>query len=259
MGAKPAGPRLAARLAAGEFVLSGWVQLADPLASEAVAAAGFGAVCIDCQHGYAGYEAAKANVLAVTAGGASPIVRMPHGDLAFGARALDLGAEALIAPMVNSADDARALVHATRYPPVGERSWGPSRMMHVWGMDADTWVGQANKVQLVLAMIETRQAVSAAAEIAAVEGIDGLFIGPADMSLSALEGAGARPEDASVFEAMDAVAEACANNGKHACGYAQTPKLAEGFRARGFRLVCCGSDYGFIRAGAAAALENFGG
>ena len=252
-------PSLAARLKAGEFILSGWSQLSDPLATEAIAAAGFSAICIDCQHGYAGYEGMKANVLACAAGGAAPIVRMPHGDFAFGARALDMGAEAVIAPMVNSVEDAHRLVEATKYPPLGERSWGPARMMHVWGMDKDAWVREGNCLQLAFAMIETEDAVAAADAIAGVEGIDGLFIGPADMSLSASRGGLVDPDAASVLAGMDAVAAACKAHGKLATGYAQTPKLADAYRARGFRLVCCGSDYGFVREGARAALDKFSG
>ncbi|MCC0016910.1 MAG: hypothetical protein H6878_11625 [Rhodobiaceae bacterium] len=252
-------PSLAARLKAGEFILSGWSQLSDPLATEAIAAAGFSAICIDCQHGYAGYEGMKANVLACAAGGAAPIVRMPHGDYAFAARALDMGAEAVIAPMINSLEDAHRLVEATRYPPVGERSWGPARMMHVWGMDKDAWAREGNTLQLVFAMIETEAAVAAADAIAGVDGVDGLFIGPADMSLSASRGGLVDPDAASVLAGMDAVAAACKAHGKLATGYAQTPKLADAYRARGFRLVCCGSDYGFVREGARAALEKFSG
>lgn len=252
-------PSLSARLRGGEFVLSGWAQLSDPLATEAIAGAGFGAICIDCQHGYAGYDGMKANVLACAAGGAAPIVRMPHGDFAFGARALDMGAEAVIAPMINSAQDAHRLVEVTKYPPVGERSWGPARMMHMWGMDKDAWAREGNALQLVFAMIETDAAVAAADAIAGVEGVDGLFIGPNDMSLSASRGAYTDPEAASVVAAMDAVAAACKAHGKFATGYAQTPKLADAYRARGFCLVCCGSDYGFVREGALATLAKFSG
>ncbi|MFN0264094.1 HpcH/HpaI aldolase family protein [Tepidamorphus sp. 3E244] len=254
-----ASPTLASRLAAGEFILSGWAQLSDPLSIEAIARAGFSAICMDCQHGYAGYEATKANVLACAAGGAAPIVRMPHGDFAFAARALDLGAEAVIAPMINSVADAKRFVEAVKYPPLGERSWGPARMMHVWGTDANTWVGQGNSTQLALAMCETREALEAADDIVAIEGIDGLFIGPADMSMSMSAGSSMNPEDDSVLDAIKAVAKACKAHGKLATGYAQTPKLADAYREAGFALVCCGSDYGFIRAGAAGALKSFGG
>ena len=95
-------------------------------------------------------------------------------------------------------------------------------------------------------------------EIAAVEGIDGLFIGPADMSVSASQGAAMDPENDSVLKTMDAVAEACNRHGKYATGYAQSPKLADEYRKRGFRLISCGSDYRFICAGAAATLKQFG-
>ena len=251
-------PTLAHRLKAGETLLCGWTQLADPLAAEAIAASGFPAVNIDCQHGYAGYEAMKASLFGVLAGGAAPIVRIPHGDFAFAARALDLGAEAVIAPMINSASDAKRYVEAAKYPPLGERSWGPSRMMHVWGMDKDQWLAAANGLQLTLAMIETRAAVDAVDEIAAVEGIDGLFIGPADMSVSASGGAAMDPENSSVLATMDAVADACKRHGKFATGYAQSPKLADEYRKRGYCLIACGSDYRFICAGATATLQQYG-
>ncbi len=255
---------LARRLASGGPVVCGWSGLSDPLIGEAIAAAGFEAVCVDCQHGHQGLEMLKATLLGIVAGGAAPVMRIPLDDVALGARALDLGFEAVIAPMVNSRADAEHLVDALKYPPLGNRSWGPARMMHVWNhdgatLDANTWLGAANGLQLVLAMIETGAAVEAAGDIAAVEGIDGLFIGPADLSISLSGGTAVDPQGADVVAAMDTVAEACATHGKLATGYAQSGEIAANYRARGFRLIAGGTDYGYIREGARAKRAELGG
>ena len=179
---------LARRLRAGETVYSSWCMLASPIVAETMAREGFAAVVLDIQHGLWDTAAIVAGIGAVHHGGAAPVVRVPVGDFAFVSRALDFGAEAIIAPMINTEDDARQFSAAAKYPPLGARSWGPQRAMALQGRNVPTdYLREANDVTLTMAMVETRTALGNVEAIAATPGIDALFIGPYDLS-TALSG-----------------------------------------------------------------------
>src|SRR6186997_3103989 len=170
---------LARRLRAGETVHSGWCGLPSPIVAELVGREGFPAVTLDGQHGLWDTASVLAAVAQVRQGGAAPIVRIPVGQFATASRALDFGAEGIIAPMINTQADARAYVSATKYPPLGERSWGPTRAMTLAGIaDMKAYLRDANENIVTLAMIETRTAMGNLDAIAAVPGIDVLFVGP---------------------------------------------------------------------------------
>ncbi|MDH3195255.1 MAG: aldolase/citrate lyase family protein, partial [Hyphomicrobiales bacterium] len=124
---------LAARLRAGQTLLTAWSAIPEALVAETCARAGFDAVTLDMQHGFHGFDSVLRGIGAARLGGAPAIVRIPVGDFAFASKALDMGAAAVIAPMINSVDDARAFAAAMKYPPVGGRSWGPFRAMALQG------------------------------------------------------------------------------------------------------------------------------
>ena len=128
-------------------------------------------------------------IAAVRQGGSAPIVRVPLGDFAMVSRVLDFGAEGIIAPMINTAADARAFAAAAKFPPIGERSWGPHRATMLAGIaDQKDYLANANDNIVTLAMIETRTALANIDAIAATPGIDGLFLGPSDLSIALSEG-----------------------------------------------------------------------
>jgi len=180
---------LARRLRAGETVYSGWCALGSPIVAESVAREGFAAVALDAQHGLWDTASILAGIGALHHAGSTPIVRVPLNDFGFVSRALDFGAEAVIAPMINSAADARQFASVAKYPPLGERSWGPQRAMSLQGLSvAADYLRAANAGTLTLAMIETPQALASVDEIAATPGIDALFIGPYDLSTSLSDG-----------------------------------------------------------------------
>ena len=124
---------LARRLRAGETVFSAWCTLASPIVAETIAREGFAAVVLDLQHGLWDTASIIAGIGALHHAGATPMVRVPLDDFAFVSRALDFGAEAIIAPMINTAADARQFAAVAKYPPLGERSWGPQRAMTLQG------------------------------------------------------------------------------------------------------------------------------
>jgi 4-hydroxy-2-oxoheptanedioate aldolase len=247
---------LAARLRAGETVFSAWCTLASPLAAETIAREGFAAVVLDVQHGLWDTASLIAGIGALHHAGAAPVVRVPLNDFALVSRALDFGAEAIIAPMINSAAEAHLFANAAKFPPAGERSWGPQRAMALQGRSAPTdYLREANEATLTLAMIETPAALKNVGEIAATPGIDALFIGPYDLS-TALSGGKAQDVAAPEVErAIEAIGAAARNAGKIAGIYCRDAERALALAKRGFTFISIGSDLGIVREGAAAILQ----
>jgi 4-hydroxy-2-oxoheptanedioate aldolase len=251
---------LAAQLRAGETVYSGWCGLAAPLITEVIAREGFGAVTIDLQHGLWDITATVGAIASIRQGGAAPVVRVPLGDFATASRALDFGAEGIISPMINTPAEARAFVAATKYPPLGERSWGPHRATMLAGLaDQKVYLQEGNALTFTLAMIETRAALDNVAAIAATPGIDGLFLGPSDLSIALSQGATLDPMSADVDRELERIAQAARQAGKILGAYCHTAERAVTLAKRGVRFLAVGSDLGFLRAGAAAALKTLKG
>jgi 4-hydroxy-2-oxoheptanedioate aldolase len=248
---------LARKLRNGDTVFAGWCGLPYPLVAELVGREGLPAVVIDQQHGLWDTASTLAAIAAVHQSGAGPIVRVPVGDFAMVSRALDFGAEGIIAPMVNTEADARAFVAAAKYPPIGERSWGPHRSMTLSQIaDPKVYLRKANDLTVTMAMIETRKALDNLDAILATDGIDGVFVGPFDLSIALANGKSIDPDSKEVDAALSKVAKAATKAGKIAGVYCQTAKRAIALAKRGFRFVTAGSDMGFLRAGLAAATEE---
>ncbi len=246
---------LARRLRAGETVHTGWCGLASPVVAELIAREGYPAVTLDQQHGMYDMPSTVAGIAAVRMGGAAPIVRIPVGSFAVASRVLDLGAEGIVAPMINTPDDARAFAAATKFPPIGERSWGPIRAATFLGMQPVDYLAQANDNVVTFAMIETRAALKNLDAILATPGIDAIFLGPSDMSITLSDGKVLDPHSKDVDKAADQMAAAAQKAGKIVGAYVATPERANELAERGFRFFAIASDLGFLRAGAAAALK----
>jgi 4-hydroxy-2-oxoheptanedioate aldolase len=246
---------LAASLRIGETVHSGWCSLPYPVVAELIGREGFPAVTLDGQHGLWDIAGLVAGIASVRQGGASPVVRIGVGDFASVSRVLDFGAEAVIAPMINSAEDARAFAAAAKFPPLGERSWGPHRATALAGIaDQKDYLAAANIFTMTFAMIETRAALENVAKIAATEGIDALFLGPADLSI-ALSGGRLDLTSREVDAGLDRILEAASKVGKTVGAYCHTPERAVALAKRGVRFLAIQSDIAFLRAGAGAALK----
>jgi 4-hydroxy-2-oxoheptanedioate aldolase len=247
---------LAARLRDGETVHTGWCGLPYPIVAELIGREGFPAVTLDGQHGLWDLAAIAAAIAAVHQGGAAPVVRVPVGDFAGVSRALDFGAEGIIAPMINTPTDARAFAAAAKYLPIGERSWGPHRATMFAGIaDQKDYLAEANALTVTFAMIETRTALANLEAIVATPGIDGLFLGPSDLSIALSEGRTLDPLSKDVDTEIDRIVAAAGKAGKIAGAYCHTAARAVALRKRGFRFLAVASDMGFLRAGAAASLK----
>jgi 4-hydroxy-2-oxoheptanedioate aldolase len=251
---------LARRLRAGETVHSGWCGLASPIVAELIGREGFHAVTLDGQHGLWDTASVVTAVAQVRLSGAAPIVRIPVGEFASASRALDFGAEGIIAPMINTPADARAYVSYAKFPPLGERSWGPHRATTLGDMpDQKVYLREANDLTVTLAMIETQTALDNVEAIAATPGIDALFLGPADLSIALSNGANVDPMAAEVDRQIDRITAAASKAGKIMGAYCHSAERAVALAKRGVRFLAVGSDIAFLRAGAAATLKALKG
>jgi 4-hydroxy-2-oxoheptanedioate aldolase len=247
---------LASRLRAGETVFSGWCGLPYPIVAETIGRDGFAAVTLDSQHGLWDVNAILTAVAAVRQGGAAPVVRVPVGDFALVSRALDFGAEGIIAPMINTAADARAFAAAAKYPPVGERSWGPHRATILAGLpDQSVYLREANDHVVTLAMIETRTALDNLEAIVGTAGIDGVFLGPSDLSIALSAGKSLDPLSKDVERELDRMVAAAQRAGKIPGAYCHSADRAVALAKRGVRFLAVMSDLAMLRAGAAAAMK----
>src|SRR5262249_43323500 len=248
------------RRPAGETVHSGWCGLSSPIVAELVGREGFPAVTLDGQHGLWDTASIVSGVAQVRQGGAAAIVRIPVGEFATASRALDFGAEGIIAPMINTQADARAYVSFAKFPPIGERSWGPHRATTLANIpDQKVYLREANDLTVTFAMIETRTALDNVEAIAATPGIDALFLGPADLSIALSKGANVDPMSSEVDRELDRITSVATKAGKVMGAYCHSAERAVALAKRGVRFLAVGSDMGFLRAGAAAALKALKG
>jgi 4-hydroxy-2-oxoheptanedioate aldolase len=247
---------LARRLKAGEAVYTAWCGLPYPMVAEITGREGFVAVTLDSQHGLWDTASLVTGIAAVHQGGAAPIVRVPVGDFSTVSRALDFGAEGIIAPMINTEADARAFAAAAKYPPIGDRSWGPHRATMLGGVaDQRDYLAQANALTVTFAMTETRTALANLNAIAATPGIDGLFLGPSDLSIALSNGSSLDPLSKEVEGHLDRIIAGCQKAGKIAGAYCHNAERAVALAKRGVRFLAVSSDMAFLRAGAAAQLK----
>ena len=251
-------PTLAARLRAGETIVTMWSSLAVPLLAEMGGRAGYESITLDMQHGFHDLASVREGIAAARLGGAHAVVRPPVDDFANVSRALDLGAEAVIMPMINSPDDAMALVVAAKYPPQGARSWGPHRAAMLLGRTPAEYLAEANSETLVLAMIETPAALAALDDILAVDGLDGVFVGPGDLSLTLSEGREVAPSSAPVQAHAADIATRTLAAGKVAGIYCNSAADATSAIGMGYRFVAHGSDLAMFAAEASRKRAELG-
>ena len=247
---------LANRLRSGETVFSGWCGLPYPIVAETLGRDGFPAVTLDSQHGLWDLNAILMTIAAIRQVGAAPIVRVPVGDFATVSRVLDFGAEGIIVPMINTPADARALAAAAKYPPIGERSWGPHRATTLAGLpDQSVYLREANDHVITLAMIETRTALKNLDAIVDTPGVDGLFLGPSDLSIALTDGKTLDPLSKDVDLELDRILAAAQRAKKIPGAYCHSAERAAALAKRGVKFLAVSSDLGFLRAGAAAAMK----
>ncbi|MCC6178153.1 MAG: 2,4-dihydroxyhept-2-ene-1,7-dioic acid aldolase [Chloroflexi bacterium] len=245
------------RLQAGLPTLGATVTCASPLVAETMGHLGYDWVLIDLQHGENNLGNLAAMLTAVSATPTVPWVRVVSDDGPLIQRVLDLGAYGVVVPLVNNAREAEAAVRAMRYPPRGERSWGPIRGSLYGG--ADYHAAAERELQLIV-MIETAEGIRNADEIFAVDGVDGCLIGTNDFTMSF--GLPPRPVpdttsmDPRVEEAVRQVLAAARRHGKAPGIFTTDDGMASERVRQGFRVISLLGDVGGMRAGCSAMLRS---
>jgi len=206
------------------------------------------------QHGAIDFAATVRAIPLVTAAGKPAIFRIPVGEFATASRLLDAGAAAVISPMINTVEDARRFGSFMKYPPLGQRSWGPHAAVSLSGLQPKDYFSKANGFSLALAMIETREALAVVDEILAAPEIDGIFVGPPDLSIALSNGAENNPAGPEASAALEHALARAKAAGKFIGVYAPSGERGGELAKKGFDLVSIGTDTGFLRAGAQAAL-----
>ncbi len=242
---------------AGRPVLHGWLSIGNPFTAEIMAAQGYDAISIDLQHGALDYSAALPMFQSMRASGVGLGARVPWLDPGIITKVLDAGALTVICPMINSAAEAAAFAAAVRYPPRGLRSFGPTRAAFAQGADI---AAKANDEVVALAMIETREALENVEAIAGTPGIDGLYIGPADLTLGLTAGRlapGFDREEPEMIDAIRHVLRVAKARGKRAALHCGSPDYAARAVGWGFDLCTVSGDARLLAAGAAASVRRF--
>jgi 4-hydroxy-2-oxoheptanedioate aldolase len=224
-------PDLTQFFASGAKAVNGWCALPSPVTAEIMGRQGFDLMTVDLQHGLIDYQMAL-TMLQVLQGLPAPVmVRVPWNEPGIVMKCLDAGFQGLICPMINTADDARRLVQAARYAPLGSRSFGPTRANLVHGA---SYVKTANTGILILAMIETRQALDNLDAILAVEGIDGIYVGPSDLGLSLGYEPTLDPTAPEVLDAISTIARTAKAAGRIAGIHTGSAAMIQRSFAQGF-------------------------
>ncbi len=237
--------------AAGKPVVNGWLAIPSGFTAEVMAQAGWDSLTVDIQHGLQDYMSMVACFQGMQPHGVTPMVRVPWNEPGIIGKVLDGGAKGVICPMVNTEAEARALVSYCRYPNKGTRSFGPIRS-GIYGAAADT--NAANDDVLVIPMIETKTAVENLEAIVNVPGVDAIYIGPSDLSLSlgmAPLQDRQEPEFLAVLDKIRNTAQAAGVKvGIHTMTGAYTKQMFE----RGFNLATIMNDSGLMLTAAKAQV-----
>jgi 4-hydroxy-2-oxoheptanedioate aldolase len=224
---------LKTKWAAGEATLGAWLAMPSTVSAELMARLGFDWLTIDLQHGLIDFARMVEMLQAIGTTPTTAMVRVPVAESSWIGRVLDAGAAGVIVPLVDTADEARTAVEACRYPPRGRRSYGPFRAAVIAG---GSYSPRADEDVVCLVMIETRDGLDNLDAILDVPGIDGVFVGPNDLSLALGLPPGGDHDERVFVEAIERIVAGCRARGLVA-GCASTAAIAPKRLAQGFGFV----------------------
>lgn len=249
-------PSFREQLAASDHPFIGmWVCSGSPLLAEVTAGSGLDWILIDMEHSANTLDSVLHQLQAIAAYPITPLVRVPSNDTVVIKQVLDLGAQNLIVPMVSSVEEATAAVAATRYPPEGVRGVGSALARSARWNRVDQYLQDSAQHTSLTVQIETAAGVAAAADIAAVDGVDAVFVGPADLSASmGLLGQQAHPD---VTAAVSAVFAAVKSAGKPVGVNTFDPTAADAYLAAGADFVAVGADVALLARASEALAARF--
>ncbi len=234
-------------------IISAWLSIPSSYAAEAAGHQGYHCVAVDLQHGMLGFESAIGMLQAISSTPAVPIVRSPSANAEEIMQLLDAGAYGVICPMVSTPDQARTLVSACRYPPIGSRSFGPARGKLYGG---DDYFDRANDEIMTIPMIETVEALENIDGILAVPGIDMIYVGPNDLALDLSEKPGAENSPSKTADAIEHILSRAKVAGVPVGIFCSSADLARQRIAEGFALVTPGNDFSLLTQAMSHAVKR---
>lgn len=234
----------------GRIIRGAWCASPSAVIAEAIASVGYDYVCVDLQHGAVDYSDAVHMFAMISAQGAVPIARVASNDPAAIGRVIDAGALGVVVPLVNNGEEAERAVAATRYPPRGNRSYGPIR--------GSVAVGSREPADLeqifVAVMVETQSGLDLVDEIAATPDLDAIYCGPADLALAlGMPPAYERPEQLHI-DSIETIRKACDTHGILPGVHCVGGEMAARRVAQGFRMTTIMQDVATVKSAAAAEL-----
>jgi len=237
----------------GKAVASAWLHIPTAYTAEICAGAGFDVITIDMQHGPVDYQSAVDMMISVQGSGVTPFVRVPWNEPTMVQRVLDGGAQGIICPMVNNRAECERFVGACKYPPLGFRSNGAYRALRMYGSD---YMSGANDFVIAMAMVETREAFEKLDEILDTPGLDAIFVGPSDLSISMYGFASADHTTAPMLGHIEEIARKAKAKGIPAGLYTLAPEYAKRAIGMGYQFVTCAGDDGLLAAAFKAAAQG---
>ena len=239
--------------AAGKAVINSWCGIPSSFSAEVMAHAGWDSLVVDMQHGMIDYQMMVTMLQGISTTDTTPMVRVPWNDPAHIQKALDAGAYGIVCPMINNRAEAEKFVGSMRYAPVGYRSSGPIRAALYGGAD---YHAKANDIVVAFGMIETQEALDNLDDILSVKGLDAVYIGPSDLSISLGYAPGGDKPDEWMMTALKKVLDGCKRHKVQPGIHCGAPAYAKKMIEMGFTFVTVGGDTRFVTMGGQAAVAE---
>src|SRR5437763_10028220 len=239
--------------AKGGAVVNSWLGVPSSFSAEVMAYAGWDSLVVDMQHGMIEYQTMVTMLQGISCTDTVPLVRVPWNDPAHIQKALDAGAYGIVCPMINNKAEAEKFVGSMRYAPLGYRSSGPIRASLYGGSD---YHAKANDIVVAFGMIETQEALDNLDAILSTPGLDAIYVGPSDLSISLGYAPGGDKPDEWMMTALKKVLDACKRHNVQPGLHCGAPAYAKKAIEMGFTFVTVGGDTRFLTTGAAAAVAE---
>jgi 4-hydroxy-2-oxoheptanedioate aldolase len=238
---------------AGKPVINSWLGVPSSFSAEVMANAGWDSLVVDMQHGMIDYQMMVTMLQGISTTNTTPLVRVPWNDPAHIQKSLDAGAYGIVCPMINNRAEAEKFVGSMRYAPVGYRSSGPIRASLYGGAD---YHAKANDIVVAFGMIETQEALDNLDAILSTPGLDAIYVGPSDLSISLGYNPGGDKPDNWMMSALQTILDGCKKHKVQPGIHCGAPSYALKMIEMGFTFVTVGGDTRFVTMGAAAAVQE---